>query len=713
MKGIQANKDDAHMEALERIENAFKAKQQINANQTPRVDKQELTETVPRVQFVEPEVLRKEQPPRLVVASPKVTRVVPKSILKPSKHIVESESIADRVKRDRRGKPQDIPSTPHEPLSIAERVAERRRQQAATSVEIAVPVLDQETGKLLEYRQLLKHPKFQEVWSRSAADEFGRLAQGIKGRVKATDTIRFIHKHEIPEDRFKDVTYIKFVCSIRTEKKDPYRTRATMGGNLINYPDDVGTPTANLLLIKIFFNSVVSTPEAKFANADISNFYLMTPLKRPEYAKIKLTDIPEEIIEEYKLREKATKDGWIYIKVIRGMYGLPQAGSLGHDLLESRLNEAGYYQSKIVPGFWKHQTKPTQFVLVVDDFGIKYLTDKDLDHLIKSLEKYYDVTVDKEGKEYVKIELDWDYDKREVHLSMAPYLQKALRQFDNLVPTKRQDSPYPHVEPNYGAKQQFAEYDTSAPVGKEQQTLLQQITGKFNWYARTVDPTMLTPLSALAAQQSKPTVKTMNRSQHFLDYAATQEPAVITYRASDMVLAIHSDASYLNEDNARSRAGGHHFLSENVADPPNNGPIHNEASIIKAVMSSAAEAEIGSLYGNARKGVEERNILEEMGHPQPPTPVQTDNSTADGIINSRVQPKRTKAMDMRFHWLRDRAINQDQFRFYWRRGALQRGDYWTKHHSPAHHRNMRPEILTPYKVVMDLRKRKAAQAQKM
>jgi hypothetical protein len=240
------------------------------------------------------------------------------------------------------------------------------------------------------------------------------------------------------------------------------------------------------------------------------------------------------------------------------------------------------------------------------------------------------------GKEYVNIELDWDYNKREVHLSMMPYLQlqKALRQFDNLVPTKREDSPYPHIEPKYGAKQRFAEYDTSAPVGKEEQKYVQKLTGKYNWYwyARRVDSTMLTPISALTAQQAKPTQATMKRAQQFLDYAATQEPAVLTYRASDMILAIHSDAGYHNEDNARSRAGGHHFLSENVPYPSNNGAIHNKASIIKAVMSSAAEAKLGSLYMNTRKGVEIRNILEEMDHLQPPTPVQTDNSTSDGIM---------------------------------------------------------------------------------
>ena len=73
--------------------------------------------------------------------------------------------------------------------------------------------------------------------------------------------------------------------------------------------------------------------------------------------------------------------------------------------------------------------------------------------------------------------------------------------------------------------------------------------------------------------------------------------------------------------------------------PPNNGAIHNVAEIIKAVMSSVAEAELGALYINARTGVEIRNILEEMGHMQPRTPIQMDNLTSEGIINSCIQPK--------------------------------------------------------------------------
>ncbi len=190
-----------------------------------------------------------------------------------------------------------------------------------------------------------------------------------------------------------------------------------------------------------------------------------------------------------------------------------------------------------------------------------------------------------------------------------------------------------------------------------------------------------------------------------MDYLATQEPAVLTYCKSDMVLAVHGNVSYLNEEEARSRAVGHHFLSEDVPLPPNNGTIHIVAEIIKGVMSSAAEAELGAMYINACKAVEERIILEQMRHKQPATPVQVVNSTAKGIINKRVQPKRTKAMDIRFHWLQDCSINQKQFRIYWLPGPTNYTGYWMKHHPAVHHRNMRPVFLTPFSQLLKLRKK--------
>jgi hypothetical protein len=98
--------------------------------------------------------------------------------------------------------------------------------------------------------------------------------------------------------------------------------------------------------------------------------------------------------------------------------------------------------------------------------------------------------------------------------------------------------------------------------------------------------------------------------------------------------------------------GGHFFLSLDTENPINNGAVLNIAQLIKTVMSSAAKAELGALYINARKAVLQCQTLAEMGHKQPPTPMQTNNSTALGVVNNNIQPRCTKAMDMRFHWLR-------------------------------------------------------------
>ena len=115
---------------------------------------------------------------------------------------------------------------------------------------------------------------------------------------------------------------------------------------------------------------------------------------------------------------------------------------------------------------------------------------------------------------------------------------------------------------------------------------------------------------------------------------------------ANMKLAAHSDASYLSEPGARSRAGGHFFLSNEAEIPQNNGAVLNIAHIIKHVMTLATEAKLAALYIMAREAVYMRIILEEMGHKQPPTPLQTDNSMADAVCNGKVQPKQKKAMDM-------------------------------------------------------------------
>jgi hypothetical protein len=124
-------------------------------------------------------------------------------------------------------------------------------------------------------------------------------------------------------------------------------------------------------------------------------------------------------------------------------------------------------------------------------------------------------------------------------------------------------------------------------------------------------------------------------------------------------------------------------------------------------MSSATEAKLTGLYIMARKAVYIRIILKEMGHKQLPTPLQTNNLMAEEVTNCKVQPKHTKAMDMRFHWLRDREC-QRQFRIYWRPGKLNYADYCTKHHPKKHHQNTRKELITPQIVIEMLRQENKA-----
>ena len=350
--------------------------------------------------------------------------------------------------------------------------------------------------------------------------------------------------------------------------------------------------------------------------------------------------------------------------------------------------------------------RPICFTLVVDDFGMKYVRKEHAEHLVSVIKENYEVTEDWEGKKYLELAFDWDYQEKKVHLTMPDYIPEALKRFKRKKPNKWQASPHVHTIPNYGAKQQFAKAKCDEPgLGKDKKKYIQQVLGTLLYYARAVDLTMLVTLSAITSEQAKPTKTTIDKVDQFLDYSASQEEAVLTYEVSDMVLTIHSDASYLSESKVRRRAGGHFFMSKDVEAPANNGTVLNITQIMKSVMSSAAEAEIGAIYANARKAVPAQRTLSKMGHLQPRTPIQTDNLVTHSVVTNKVQPRHTKAMDMRFYWLRCRDA-QGQFRYYWRPGKVNLADYWTKRHLPPHHVSMRSEFLTPKRHLENLRRQK-------
>jgi hypothetical protein len=203
---------------------------------------------------------------------------------------------------------------------------------------------------------------------------------------------------------------------------------------------------------------------------------------------------------------------------------------------------------------------------------------------------------------------------------------------------------------------------TSLALSDKDVNKLQQLLGTLWYYARAVDPTLIMPINVLASEQSKATAVTAGKVIKLLNYCNTHLETKIRYHASDMILHIHSDASYLLEKEAKSRAGGFFYMGSSTKTDKKltNRAILIISKVLKHVMSSAAEAEIGAVLINAKEGAVLRTTLEELGYPQPPTPMETDNTTATGYINGTIKQKRTKAMDMRFHWIKDR-VKQGQF----------------------------------------------------
>ncbi len=182
----------------------------------------------------------------------------------------------------------------------------------------------------------------------------------------------------------------------------------------------------------------------------------------------------------------------------------------------------------------------------MDDFGIKYVGRKHTKHLASILSKHYKCLHDWDGQRYLGMTIDWDYTGQAVHASMLDYIPKVLTRFQHKPPRILQHQPYPHVKPTYGAKAQYTEnVNTSPPLDKQDKKYIQEVIGTFLYYAPCVNSTMLLALGSLATQQANPTQNTKKIVHQFINYAATHPNAIITYRASDMVLAGHSDASYL------------------------------------------------------------------------------------------------------------------------------------------------------------------------
>ena len=247
---------------------------------------------------------------------------------------------------------------------------------------------------------------------------------------------------------------------------------------------------------------------------------------------------------------------------------------------------------------------------------------------------------------------------------MPGYIERALNKFTHPPPRRPQNSPHASIPPKFGKEQQLTSLpDTSPFLDESGIRHVQEVVGTFLYHARCVNSPILPSLNTTGSTQAAATKQSIIAITQLLDYCAANPNSTLQFTRSAMILRIHSDASYLSVTKDRSRAAGFFYLSDNTNTSPLNGAIHVLCAILKNVMASAVEAETGAVFVNYQEAIAIRQTLIEIGHPQPATPVHVDNKCAVEIFNETFRQRKSKSMDMRFYWVRDRA-KQKQFRIF-------------------------------------------------
>ena len=248
----------------------------------------------------------------------------------------------------------------------------------------------------------------------------------------------------------------------------------------------------------------------------------------------------------------------------------------------------------------------------------------------------------------------------------------------NLGPYKSNvNSPMVYSAPVYGQKVQYVDTDDSNIIDVDKTHLIKQGVGGFLYYCRAVGYDFYTTVSKLSSRQANPTEKIWKEFLHLLNYANTWPDSYLVFKASDMVLILDGDVSYLSESNSRSRGGGIAFCGRKNDPEFINGAIDVLSIILPTVVASTCEGEYATSFVMAQLGMPLRVNLRDMGYPQDRTIITTDNKCAEGIANKTMKLKRSRSMDMRYHWLQDR-VKQGDYAVKWRKGTKSLADFFTK-----------------------------------
>jgi hypothetical protein len=416
------------------------------------------------------------------------------------------------------------------------------------------------------------------------------------------------------------------------------RVRGTAGGDCLESSVPSSTLVASLSCVNILFNSVVVSSDAFFGRTvDLTDFYLESPLATPQFLKIYTNLYSPEVLSRLSLlpfikQDKAGKN-YITFRIDKTMYGLKEAGKVFNLRLVSILQSFDFHQTH-PPGRFRHAST---FVLVVDDFCVKYHRPSDFAFLVSCLSTLYHAKAHPIATRLLGFSLNHNRSSRTFSVSYPGYVSTLLT---HLRPSgiAHTSSPSIYTPLSYGSTtpQSPTTLDDSPPASPSQVKELQVAVGYLLHYGRAVDAHVLPATCAMASEQASPTIATIARIDSLLGYAAAHPNGQKIFRASEMILSVLSDGFSLSRPSAGSVAGSHHFLGDKDDDAPFNHPIFTHSTRIPVVCSFVAEAEYGTLFATSRIATNERKILRDMGHPQPPTPIFCDNEVAIGLANDSI-----------------------------------------------------------------------------
>lgn len=533
-------------------------------------------------------------------------------------------------------------------------------------------------------------------WDEQFVDEIRRLVHRTKSISWKQDGIVPIGRHATYANA---VGYKKSVNGV-----DTYRVRLAYGGDNSDYEGERTSTMAEITAVKIAFNTVVSDATLDYCTLDLRDMYLQSTLERPEYMFMPLAMIPMDLRKELGMTH-LTESTRILWEVNKALYGMPQAGRLAQQDLVRILKTGGYTMSPTTPCLFTHPARKIKFLVWVDDFFITYPRGdrSDVEHLMSVLSQLYEYKIDWTGSSYLGLTLHHDRARKTFTVSLPGYITRMLAELGVTKGKHDPGSPITYIAPTYGVKGgpgQLEDIDESPPLDAKDTKFLQRVVGKLLFYTRMVDPTIELAVNRLGSIQAKATTRVNKDVQRLLQYVAHHPDPCLVYRPSTMQLVIHSDGSHLSESKSRSRAAGVFYLG----DPPFNGPgdrsrihrmnapIATVCKILPTVTQAASETEYATAYTNAQVGEAIRQNLNDFGCKQNPTPIIYDNIVTGHMANQTCKLRRSKAIAMRYHWLRDR-VQMGHFIMVWRPGAINLADYLSKAHPVSHFRATHPRTV--------------------